>query len=99
MTSGKRSFWNRRPMGSTWAQPMVQLRLPLLFNLRADPFERAQQESGAHVRPTGRSFPPPRQPKESGGSETEEPDRGPVKGDVRPGSRRCGVSVTTTDSR
>ena len=24
-----------------WQQPMVQLRLPMLFNLRSDPFERA----------------------------------------------------------
>jgi arylsulfatase len=33
-----------------WVQPMVQLRLPLLFNLRADPFERAQNEAGDYVR-------------------------------------------------
>ena len=26
-----------------WAQPMVQLRLPSLFNLRSDPFETADQ--------------------------------------------------------
>jgi hypothetical protein len=29
---------------------MVQLRLPMLFNLRSDPFERAQHESGDYVR-------------------------------------------------
>ena len=33
-----------------WQQPMVQLRLPMLFNLRSDPFERAQHESGDYVR-------------------------------------------------
>src|SRR5213596_3159243 len=33
-----------------WAQPMVQLRLPTLFNLRSDPFERAQHEAGDYVR-------------------------------------------------
>jgi hypothetical protein len=35
---------------SVWQQPMVQLRLPMLFNLRSDPFERAQHESGDYVR-------------------------------------------------
>ena len=29
---------------------MIQLRLPMLFNLRSDPFERAQHESGDYVR-------------------------------------------------
>lgn len=29
-----------------WQQPMIQLRLPMLFNLRFEPFERAQHESG-----------------------------------------------------
>jgi arylsulfatase len=33
-----------------WMQPMVTLRLPRLFNLRSDPFERAQQEAGDYVR-------------------------------------------------
>ena len=33
-----------------WAQPLVQLRLPMLFNLRSDPFERAQHEAGDYVR-------------------------------------------------
>ena len=33
-----------------WAQPMVQLRLPSLFNLRSDPFERSQHEAGDYVR-------------------------------------------------
>ena len=32
------------------AQPMVELRLPMLFNLRSDPFERAQHEAGDYVR-------------------------------------------------
>ncbi len=29
---------------------MTQLRLPMLFNLRSDPFERAQHKSGDYVR-------------------------------------------------
>ena len=29
---------------------MVQLRLPMLFNLRSDPFERAQHEAGEYVK-------------------------------------------------
>ena len=33
-----------------WTQPLVQLRLPKLFNLRSDPFERAQHEAGDYVR-------------------------------------------------
>ena len=33
-----------------WVQPMVPLRLPMLFNLRSDPFERAQHEAGDYVR-------------------------------------------------
>ena len=35
---------------AVWSQPMVQLRLPMLFNLRADPFERSQHEAGDYVR-------------------------------------------------
>jgi arylsulfatase len=31
-------------------QPLVPLRAPKLFNLRSDPFERAEQESGDYVR-------------------------------------------------
>ena len=33
-----------------WSQPMIQLRLPSLFNLRSDPFERAQHEAGDYVK-------------------------------------------------
>ena len=33
-----------------WMQPLVPLRAPKLFNLRSDPFERAEQESGDYVR-------------------------------------------------
>jgi hypothetical protein len=32
-----------------WSEPQ-QLRLPKLFNMRSDPFERAQHESGDYVR-------------------------------------------------
>jgi arylsulfatase len=31
-----------------WAEPMVNLRLPLIFNLRRDPFERAQHNSNVY---------------------------------------------------
>jgi len=31
-----------------WAEPMVSLRLPLIFNLRRDPFERAQHNSNVY---------------------------------------------------
>src|SRR5258705_2267131 len=30
---------------AVWAEPMVSLRLPLIFNLRRDPFERPQPHS------------------------------------------------------
>jgi len=30
-----------------WMQPLVPPRAPKLFNLRSDPFERAEQEAGA----------------------------------------------------
>jgi arylsulfatase len=33
-----------------WQQPLVPLRAPKLFNLRSDPFERSQVESGDYVR-------------------------------------------------
>ena len=33
-----------------WSQPLTELRLPMLFNLRSDPFERSKQESGDYVR-------------------------------------------------
>jgi arylsulfatase len=31
-------------------QPLVRLRAPKLFNLRSDPFERAQHEAGDYVK-------------------------------------------------
>ena len=31
-----------------WAEPFVELRLPKLFNLRRDPFERADQDSNTY---------------------------------------------------
>jgi arylsulfatase len=31
-----------------WAEPMVALRLPLIFSLRRDPFERAQHNSNVY---------------------------------------------------
>ena len=47
----KTVFMEQKAHGfAVWAQPMVQLRLPMLFNLRSDPFERAQHEAGDYVR-------------------------------------------------
>ena len=31
-----------------WMQPLVQLRAPKIFNLRSDPFERAEHEAGGY---------------------------------------------------
>ena len=33
-----------------WQQPLTPLRVPLLFSVRSDPFERSQHESGDYVR-------------------------------------------------
>ena len=33
-----------------WQHPLTPLRVPLLFSLRADPFERADHESGGYDR-------------------------------------------------
>jgi hypothetical protein len=33
-----------------WMQPFVTLRAPKLFNVRSDPFERAEFESGDYVK-------------------------------------------------
>jgi arylsulfatase A-like enzyme len=33
-----------------WMQPFITLRAPKLFNLRSDPFERAQGEAGDYVK-------------------------------------------------
>ena len=47
----KAVFMEQKAHGfDVWQQPMVQLRLPMLFNLRSDPFERAQHEAGDYVR-------------------------------------------------
>ncbi len=39
---------NRAHQLDVWREPFVQLRLPLLFNLRRDPFERAQHNSNTY---------------------------------------------------
>ena len=39
---------NRARQLDVWREPFVHLRLPLLFNLRRDPFERAQQTSNTY---------------------------------------------------
>ena len=47
----KTVFMEQRAEGlNVWSEPLQQLRLPRLFNLRSDPFERAQHESGDYVR-------------------------------------------------
>ena len=42
----KAVFQEQRAEGfQVWAEPFVKLRVPLLFNLRSDPFEKAQHDS------------------------------------------------------
>ncbi len=41
---------NRAKQLQVWREPFIQLRLPLLFNLRRDPFERAQENSNTYPR-------------------------------------------------
>jgi len=50
-TKWKAVFMEQQAHGShVWQQPMVQLRAPHIFDLHADPFERANIESGAYER-------------------------------------------------
>ena len=47
----KAVFMEQKAHGlAVWSEPMVQLRLPMLFNLRSDPFERSQHEAGDYVK-------------------------------------------------
>ena len=39
---------NRAEQLQVWREPLVKLRLPLLFNLRRDPFEKAQHNSNTY---------------------------------------------------
>jgi arylsulfatase len=39
---------NRGQAFSVWREPFVELRVPLLFNLRRDPFERAQPNANVY---------------------------------------------------
>jgi len=39
---------NRARQLQVWREPMVHLRLPLLFNLRRDPFEKSQENSNTY---------------------------------------------------
>jgi len=44
-------FLEQRAEGlDVWRDPLIPLRAPLLFNLRTDPFERAQHEAGDYER-------------------------------------------------
>jgi arylsulfatase len=46
----KLSFLEQRAEGfRVWSEPQVKLRVPLIFNLRSDPFEKAQNESIYHA--------------------------------------------------
>jgi arylsulfatase len=45
----KAVFLENRGMGfGVWREPFTEIRVPLLFNLRRDPFERAQQASNVY---------------------------------------------------
>jgi arylsulfatase A-like enzyme len=47
----KAVFMEQRAEGlDVWREPLVALRVPLLFDLREDPFERAQHEAGGYER-------------------------------------------------
>jgi arylsulfatase len=47
----KAVFMEQRDIGlSVWSEPLIQLRVPKLFNLRSDPFERAEHEAGDYGR-------------------------------------------------
>ena len=39
---------NRAEQLQVWREPFVHLRLPLLFNLRRDPFEKSQHNSNTY---------------------------------------------------
>jgi arylsulfatase len=39
---------NRAEQLQVWREPLVHLRLPLLFNLRRDPFEKSQHNSNTY---------------------------------------------------
>ena len=39
---------NRGEAFDVWREPFTELRVPLLFNLRRDPFERAQHNSNTY---------------------------------------------------
>ncbi|MDG2012589.1 MAG: arylsulfatase, partial [Pirellulaceae bacterium] len=39
---------NRADAFQIWREPFVELRIPLLFNLRRDPFEKAQIDSNTY---------------------------------------------------
>ena len=39
---------NRGSRFGVWREPFIELRIPLLFNLRRDPFERAQHNSNTY---------------------------------------------------
>ena len=47
--TGRRVFLeNRGEAFEVWREPFAELRIPLLFNLRRDPFEKAQHNSNTY---------------------------------------------------
>ncbi len=46
--TGKLHFWKIEVKGLECREPFVELRTPLLFNLRRDPFEKAQHNSNTY---------------------------------------------------
>ena len=49
MTTGRSCFLeNRGEAFGVWREPFTELRVPLLFNLRRDPFEKAQHNSNTY---------------------------------------------------
>jgi hypothetical protein len=53
----KLKFLSQNATGlKVWSQPFVELRMPMIENLRMDPFERAADE-GMGYQPPGRSVP------------------------------------------
>ena len=49
-TTGRSSSWSSAAQGTLriWAEPFTALRVPKLFNLRTDPFERADITSNTY---------------------------------------------------
>ena len=73
--TGRSRSWSSGSQGTLriWAEPFVSLRVPKLFNLRTDPFERADVTSNTYYDWSRQRLPRPRR----------DGDRDAVPGDVR----------------